>query len=106
VEYRTADFTAPLELAGLDGIVMANSLHFQRDQLPVIERVRSYLRLGGRLVIVEYNIDRGNLAVPHPVSYKRWQQLAKDAGFAQTELLVRRPSRWHNEMYSAVSSRQ
>lgn len=104
VEYRVADFTERLDLDQLAGIVMANSLHFQRDQSAVVERVRGYLRPGGRLVIVEYNIDRGNYAVPYPVSFRRWQQLANDAGFGRTELLVRRPSRWHNEMYSAVSS--
>lgn len=104
VDYRVADFSAALDLPALDGIVMANSLHFQRDQLPIIERVRSHLRPGGRLVIVEYNIDRGNFAVPYPVSFARWQKLANEAGFERTELLVRRPSRWHNEMYSAVSS--
>lgn len=104
VEYRTADFSAPLELAGLDGIVMANSLHFQREQLRVVERIRGYLRPGGRLVIVEYNIERGNFAVPYPVSFASWLKLAKDAGFERTELLVRRPSRWHSEMYSVVSS--
>ncbi len=104
VDYRVGDFTAPLDLPLLDGIVMANSLHFQRDQRSVVERVRDYLRPGGRLVIVEYNTDRGNYAVPYPVPFTRWQRLAADAGFARTELLVRRPSRWHSEMYSAVSS--
>ncbi len=103
VEYLTADFTAPLDLSNLDGIVMANSLHFQRDHLKVVEQAKGYLRPGGGLVIVEYNIERGNLAVPHPVPFKRWEKLAKDAGFERTELLLRRPSCWHGEMYSAVS---
>ncbi len=32
VTYQTADFTHPLEIQLLDGIVMANSLHFQKEQ--------------------------------------------------------------------------
>ncbi|HMO97176.1 MAG TPA: class I SAM-dependent methyltransferase, partial [Tepidiformaceae bacterium] len=67
VKYRTGDFTAPLEaLTNLDGIVMANSLHFQHNQAELVRRIRGYLRPGGRLVIVEYNVQRGNFAVPHP----------------------------------------
>src|SRR4249919_759594 len=39
-----ADFTEPLELPPLEGVVMANSLHFERDKLAVLLRVRGYLR--------------------------------------------------------------
>jgi hypothetical protein len=41
--------------------------------------------------------------VPHPVPFSRWQQLAAGAGFERTEMLVRRPSRFLREIYSAVS---
>ena len=103
VLYQTADFTRPLELQLLDGIVMANSLHFQKEQEAVVRRLREYLGPGGRLVIVEYNIERGNFAVPHPVPYVRWERLARGVGFEHTELLTRRPSRFLHEIYSAVS---
>lgn len=103
VRYQTADFTRPLELPSLDGIVMANSLHFQKDQAAVVRLVREYLRPGGRIVIVEYNIERGNYAVPHPVPYSRWEKLAREAGFGHTELLATRPSRTLSGIYSAAS---
>jgi ubiquinone/menaquinone biosynthesis C-methylase UbiE len=102
-QYRVADFTRPLTLPALDGLVMANSLHFQADQEAVVRRVAQYLRPGGRLLIVEYNIERGNFAVPHPVAYRRWVQLAEGAGLESTRLLARRPSRFLHEIYSAVS---
>jgi ubiquinone/menaquinone biosynthesis C-methylase UbiE len=103
VTYQTADFTLPLALPLLNGIVMANALHFQRDQDAVVRSLRGYLCPGGRLLIVEYNIERGNFAVPHPVPYFRWERLARGAGFEHTELLSRRPSRFLHEVYSAVS---
>jgi ubiquinone/menaquinone biosynthesis C-methylase UbiE len=103
VHYRTADFTRSLDLPLLDGVVMANSLHFQRRQEAVVERVRGYLRASGRLLVVEYNISRGNFAVPHPVPFSKWQDLARHAGFGQTELLATRPSRFLKEIYSAAS---
>jgi ubiquinone/menaquinone biosynthesis C-methylase UbiE len=103
VEYQVADFTSALDLPVLDGIVMANSLHFQTDQPAVVRHVRGLLKPAGRIVIVEYNIERGNSAVPYPVPYSRWETLAADAGFAHTALLARRPSRFLREIYSAVS---
>lgn len=103
VTYHEADFSLPLALPRLDGIVMANTLHFQKDQAAVISAVREYLRPAGLLLVVEYNIDRGNFAVPHPVPYVRWERLAREAGFEHTALLAKRPSRSFHEIYSAVS---
>ena len=103
VRYEVGDFTDDLGLADLAGIVMANALHFVRAQEPAVRRLRTYLRPGGRLVIVEYEIQRGNGAVPHPVPYVAWERLARAAGFVHTERLERRPSRFLREIYSAVS---
>jgi SAM-dependent methyltransferase len=103
VRYHVADFTRPLALPPLDGAVIANALHFQRRQEPVVQLLRGYLRPGGRLLIVEYNIERGNFAVPYPVPLTRWQTLAKGAGFAHTIHLATRPSRSFSEIYSAAS---
>jgi ubiquinone/menaquinone biosynthesis C-methylase UbiE len=103
VHYITGDFTRRLDLPKLDGIVMANSLHFVGQKDPVLQLVRGYLRPGGRLILVEYNTDRGNMWVPYPLSYGTWETLARQNGFAQTRLLATVPSRFFGEMYSAVS---
>ena len=103
VYYIAADFTRPLDLPPLDGIVMANSLHYQRHKDPVLQLVRGYLKPGGRLILVEYNADNGNLWVPHPVSYPTWEQLAQRNGFSSTQLLATVPSRFLREIYSALS---
>jgi SAM-dependent methyltransferase len=105
VMYHHADYTRPLDLPELDGAVMANTLHFvpDRDKDAVLRLVVSYLRPGGRLIVVEYNVDRGDPWVPHPFSFRTWQTLAERAGLSDTHLIGRRPSRFRKEIYSAVS---
>ena len=103
VETLGADFRKTLPLAGLDGVVMANSLHFVRDKEPVLAGVKAMLRPGGRLIVVEYGSDRGNPWVPHPFTYARWEQMAAQAGFERTRQLGAVPSRYLGSMYSAVT---
>lgn len=105
VTYLNANFTRPLNLPPLDGIVMANSLHYVRNKDEQLQRVYDYLRPGGRLLLVEYNVDHGNMWVPYPLSFETWSTLAQHNGFVETRLLARRPSSFLKEMYSALSLR-
>jgi SAM-dependent methyltransferase len=103
VIYLNADFTRPMDLPALDGMVMANALHFQRDKSPLLRLIKGYLRPSGRLILVEYNVDRGNLWVPHPLSYPTWEKLARQNGFGPTRLLALKPSHFLEQFYSALS---
>jgi SAM-dependent methyltransferase len=105
LEPRVADFTSDLRLPLLDGIVMANALHFQQDRDAMARRVHGMLRPGGRFVLVEYDADRGNPWVPHPLSFATWRTMAVAAGFDEPRLLGRVPSRFLGAIYSALTTR-
>jgi SAM-dependent methyltransferase len=101
----TADLTGRLDLPELDGLVAANSLHYvPRDrQVAVMRGLAAHLRPGGRFVVVEYDVDRGNPWVPHPFSFASWERLAESAGLTGTRRIGRVPSRFLDAIYSAVS---
>jgi len=101
---HAADFTRPLDdLPPLDGIVMANALHFQRDKRPVLEHLRTTLKPGGHLIVVEYDTTHGNRWVPYPLTYAQYEPLAAAAGFATTRRLGTRPSSFLGGFFSALS---
>lgn len=101
----TADFTQPLELPPLDGIVMANALHFVRNQQTTLQQLRGYLKPGGRLVLVEYDFKHPRPWVPFPVASDKFIPLATAAGFRDAKIVaMRRSPSSGGEMYAAIAS--
>ena len=93
-----------LRLAALDGILLANALHFVADQETVLARLAAGLRPGGRLVIVEYEGRPASRWVPYPVSAARLADLLP-AGMSVPVLAGSRPSAFGGRMYAAWSER-
>lgn len=105
VHVLRADFTEPLDLPSLDGVLMANALHFVADQETLLRRLVTMLPPGGRFVLVEYDRDRPNRWVPHPLPPQRFCALCEGAGLTSPLEIARRPSGYQGEIYVSVSYR-
>ena len=105
-----ADFTNPFELPGLghgtlDGMLLANALHFVRDADAVLARLVELVRPGGRVVIVEYDRRAATRWVPYPIPEARLPALAAAAGLSIPVTTARRPSRFSGILYVAAADR-
>jgi len=70
LKFIEADFeTEALEVAGLDGILMANSLHFIRDKESLIRRLEKHFSTSRKFLIIEYDTTASNPWVPYPIDY-------------------------------------
>ena len=105
IETRTFDFTDAIPAGLFDGVLAANTLHFVKATArdPVLRAIRLSLAPGGRLVVVEYDADRGNPWVPHPFSFEMWRHEAVATGYDEPRLIGRLPSRFLGAIYAAVA---
>ena len=101
-----ADFTRPLELTNMDGLLLANSLHFVARQEEVLRQLIGYLRPGGRVLFLEYDTEQVSLWNPYPLPFHKLQPLAAAVGLAAPYEVHRRPSIFAGrEFYAAVALR-
>ena len=103
LETRAFDFTDAIPYGPFDGALAANTLHFVAHRDATLRAIRFSLAPGGRLVIVEYDADRGNAWVPHPFSFETWRVEAVRAGYDEPRRIGRVPSRFLGAIYAAVA---
>ena len=76
------------------GILMANSLHFVKDKVPLLKTLRSRLAANGGLVIVEYEMTAANQWVPYPIDFSSLLKIGMDAGFVSVKRISTAPSKY------------
>jgi hypothetical protein len=83
-------------------VLLANSLHFQADACQALSLAAARLKPGGVLLVVEYDVNRANPWVPHPLPWSRFPAQTECAGLVESRLLGSRPSTYHGSMYAAA----
>ena len=105
-----ADFSRDIAWPGesppvLDGMLLANALHFVRDAEGTLHRLVRLVRPGGRVVVVEYDRRASSRWVPYPLRSDRWPGLAHAVGLTNARITARTPSQYAGELSVGVADR-
>lgn len=102
LEIVEGDFNRSLPLPKVDGIIMANALHYATAPAKVLQNILQHLKPDGVFILIEYDTTRPNPPwVPYPIPAIEFSQLAIQVGLTEPIEINRAPSRYgHNEIYS------
>lgn len=95
----------PWDLPPLNGILMANALHFVEQQEIFLQQAAQHLLPGGQFLFVEYDTDTPNPWVPYPLSLSTLQSRFRHLGLQPPQSLHTMPSKFgHARLYAAVAT--
>jgi ubiquinone/menaquinone biosynthesis C-methylase UbiE len=107
IEFIKLDFIGDtIRFADLDGILMANALHFVKDKAIFIGKLNKLIKPEGQLIIVEYDTNQRNPWVPYPISFEKLIETFSAHGFGRIEKLGERKSIYRaGKMYACSIKR-
>jgi len=99
-----ADFVKDdLAFHDLNGILMANALHFVQDKTTLIKKLAGYCHKEHCFLIVEYDTDTPNPWVPYPLSFITLKQFFQQCGYKSVDKIHEVPSLYGRaKIYSAI----
>jgi SAM-dependent methyltransferase len=105
LEIIEADFHKPMKLPLLDGILMANSLHYAHDHVTVLKNVLVSLKPAGTFLLIEYDTDKPNPPwIPNPVPFKKFNELCNILNLEKPIVIGNRESIYNDgNMYVAAT---
>lgn len=104
IEKSVMDFTSEgIVFHQMDGIIMANSLHYIKDKEPFVRRMMEALKSEGLFLLIDYDMNRSNRWVPYPLPMVAAKELFLSCGAAAFSVLNKRRSVFGDQwMYAAL----
>jgi len=87
----------------LDGVLMANSLHYVENQAAFIRECESHMNARRYFLLVEYDTSEASRWIPYPVSRTRLATLFERAGYSSVRVLRSRPSLYRRASLYAIA---
>ena len=107
LQVRQHDFNQAFDLPRIDGVIMANALHYSANPIATLKNVLEILQPGGHLVLIEYELDQPRKPwIPYPIIFEKFKELATELPLTVPVELARIPSTYgNNYMYLAKSQK-
>jgi ubiquinone/menaquinone biosynthesis C-methylase UbiE len=104
VDFLKANFEKEdLRLTRLDGILIANAIHYVADKTILIKKLETMFKETPKFLIIEYDTDNPNPWVPYPLSFNNLQLLFQGLGYGRINKISERPSAYRSgHMYCAL----
>src|SRR6185369_9054069 len=92
IQTMAADFVYDaLEMKEVNGILIANSLHYVKDKETLLKKLISLMKRNGVFLIVEYDRKASNRWVPYPLTIDDAKALFKSLAYQGFQVLDKRP---------------
>jgi ubiquinone/menaquinone biosynthesis C-methylase UbiE len=102
IEFSQADFIQDsIQVPLLDGIIMANSLHYVRDKPLLIQNLKRHLQPHSSFIIIEYDLKKANRWVPYPITPGDLRELFLNEGYRKFDITGTKKSVYNEGMIYA-----
>lgn len=99
VEFIQSDILDFKRTEKINGVLMANSLHYVKNQVDFTESLKLLMPKNFNLILVEYDSEISNPWVPFPVSMRQLENLFRKDNFSFKKLGERKSIYNQNKMY-------
>ncbi|WP_257666991.1 class I SAM-dependent methyltransferase [Parapedobacter tibetensis] len=103
IQFQQSDINLEsFHLPKLEGILMANSLHYIQEKESLIKRLERYFNKEKQFLIIEYEANISNPWVPFPITFSKLSTLFDSLGYYAITKINERPSSFGGSMYAAL----
>lgn len=91
------DFNQKMDLPKLDGIIMANALHYSSNPIKTLEPILDCLKPNGLFIFIEYELNTPRPPwIPYPIPFNKFKEITKNLPVSLPVELNRLPSTFGN----------